>query len=152
MYIAHDQTLPHQSINGDVQQLSRLPNVTFAEPIYLQSSDPKYLSCFYRLQDNPQAQAVAQKARDALVQQGVSAAFLDAPGTVEYISLRHFGGKSMLQVAFVSLPAEMTPAPLAGSTPEPTAQAPQQPKGVYVAIMDPTSLTVIDEAKANWYN
>src|SRR5579884_2582826 len=87
-----------------VAKLQTSPGVATAEPVWLQSSDRKYLSCDYKLRDNQAAQAVAQVARQALIAHGVSSATLDDTGTMEFVSVRHFNGQEVLQVAFVRRP------------------------------------------------
>lgn len=115
-----------------VSKLQAAPEVATVEPVWLQSSDRRYLSCDYKLRDNVAAQAAAQVARQALVEHGVNSATLDDPGTMEYVSVRHFSGQAVLQVAFVR-------RPVGG------------PSVAYVALLTRSGSKVLAVARANWY-
>jgi hypothetical protein len=115
-----------------VGKLQGAPGVSFAEPIWLQSTDKRYLACDYKLHDNATDQALAAVARQVLLAKGVSAATLDDTATMEFVSLRHFNGRQLLQVAFVRRPVG-------------------QPSVVYVAVMDPGTGAVLVTVQANWY-
>lgn len=113
-------------------KLTHASGVSAAEPIWLQSTDKKYLACDYKLKDNATDQALAATARQALIAHGVSASILDDAGTMEFVSLRHFNGRLLLQVAFVQ-------RPVGG------------PSVAYVALLDPGTHAVLALAQANWY-
>lgn len=130
--LVHGGNLEEHSLNDVMTILRGTPNVATAEPVWLQSSEHKYLSCDYKLNDNPNAQALAVTARSALLAHGVSAEVLDDSGTMEFVSVRHFAGRPLLQVAFVHRPI--------GS-----------PSQAYVAFLDPGNRHVISVARANWY-
>lgn len=119
--------------NSQIKQLQSKPHVTSVDPIYAQSSDPTYLSCNYKLQDNQVDQKLAAIARQALITNGIDSSILDNAGTMEFVSLRHFGGKEYLQVAFVYLPAN-------------------GPQVSYAVILNKTSENVIFAGQTNWYN
>jgi hypothetical protein len=108
-------------------------NVVTAEPVWLQSRDPKYLSCSYKLQDNAADMALASTARQALIAQGVSANALDDAGTMEFVSERQIGDRILLQVAFVR-------------------RAVGKPSVAYAVLLDPTSHAVLAAQQANWYS
>lgn len=132
MYIVNGQRFVSQAPDAVMAKLRGQPNVVAAEQAWLQSRDPKYLSCDYKLRDNAAAQSVATLARSALIAHGVSAAQLDDAGTMEFVSERHFNGQLLLQVAFVRRPVGGTPA-------------------TYVAVLSPDGKRVLAVARANWY-
>lgn len=113
-------------------KLGQATDVTAAEPIWVQSTEKRYLSCDGKLRDNATDQALAALAREALIVRGISTSTLDDPGTEELVSLRHFNGKQMLQVAFVRRPVG-------------------EPSAAYVAVLDPGTNVVRTVVRANWY-
>jgi hypothetical protein len=113
-------------------KLQGAAGVSAAEPIYLQSTDKAYLACDYKLNDNATDQALAATARQALVTQGISAATLDDAATMEFVSIRHFSGRTVLQVAFVRRPV--------GS-----------PSMSYVVLLDMGTRALLATAQADWY-
>jgi hypothetical protein len=115
-----------------VAKLQSTPGVAAAEPIWLQSNDKRYLSCDYKLQDSSADQVLVAIANKALVTAGASPAMLSDAGTIEFVSLRHFNGKQLLQVAFVDRPID-------------------SPSVAYVALLDPSTHAVLATAQANWY-
>ncbi len=133
MQVVNTSAFAGQSSNAIVSHLRALPNVAAAEPIWLQSADKRYLSCDYKLRDNAAAQAVAARVRTALIARGISASVLDDAGTTQFVSQRHVNGRTLLQVAFVRRPVNA-------------------PSAIYVALLDPSTQTVLAVARANWYN
>lgn len=115
-----------------IAKLGSAPDVVAAEPVWVQSSDKRYLSCDYKLRDNTTDQALAAIARKALIAAGVSASALDDAGTMEFVSLRHFNGRLLIQVAFVR-------RPVGG------------PSAAYVSVLDPGTHAVLANVQANWY-
>lgn len=132
MYIVNSGRFALQAPDAVVSKLQGQQNVVAAEQVWLQSRDPKYLSCDYRLRDNTAAQSVATLARDALIANGVSASQLNDAGTAEFVSERHFNGQLLIQVAFIRRPVGGAPS-------------------TYVAILSPDGKKVLAVARANWY-
>ncbi|MBF6591668.1 MAG: hypothetical protein IVW57_14240 [Ktedonobacterales bacterium] len=132
MQVVRAQSLGQLSTGAVVAKLQSAAGVGAVEPIWLQSSDKRYLSCDYKLKDNPTDQALAATARQALITRGVSAASLDDAGTMEYVSLRHFAGRELLQVAFVRRPVGA-------------------PSVAYVVLLGIDTPTVLATARADWY-
>ena len=133
MYIVNPGYFAGTAQQAVINKLQGEPDVVAAEQIWLQSSDPKYLSCDYKLQGAAAAQSVAALARSALIAQGVSATQLDDAGTAQFVSERHFNGQLLLQVANVRRPVG-------------------EPSVVYVAILSLDGKTVLAVARANWYS
>lgn len=132
MQVVRGSAFGRMSQGALVAKLQSAAGVAAAEPIWLQSSDKRYLSCDYKLADNTTDQALAASARQALIAHGISGALLEDAGTMEFVSLRHFDGRQLLQVAFVRRPVG-------------------QPSAAYVAVMNPGSQAVLAVAQANWY-
>lgn len=132
MQLVHGGSLAGLGVSSVLSKLKGAPNVATAEPVWLQSSDPKYLSCDYKLRDNAQAQAIAATASQALISRGVSAAFLSDAGTMEFVSVRHINGQALVQVAFVQRPINA-------------------PSVAYAVLLNPNTRTVLAAAQANWY-
>lgn len=132
MQLVHGGSLTGLSVSGVLSKLKDAPNVASAEPVWLQSSDPKYLSCDYKLRDNAQAEAIAATASQALISRGVSSAFLDDAGTMEFVSVRHINGQPLIQVAFVQRPLKA-------------------PSVAYAVLLNPNTRTVLAAVQANWY-
>ena len=133
MYVVNPTHFARVAPQAVIGQLQGEPDVAAAEQVWLQSSDPKYLTCRYKLEGNAAAQSVAALARSALITHGVSAAQLDDAGTAQFVSERHFNGQLLLQVAFVRRPVG-------------------KPSVVYVAILSLDGKQVLAVARANWYS
>lgn len=133
MYVVNPTHFAGAEPQAVIDKLKGQPDVAAAEQIWLQTRDPKYLNCDYKLQGNSAAQSVAALARSALISHGVSAAQLDDAGTAQFVSERHFNGQLLLQVAFVRRPVG-------------------QPSVVYVAVLSLDGKTVLAVARANWYS
>lgn len=132
MHIVSARALGQLDRPAILAKLTHASGVSAAEPIWLQSTDQKYLACDYKLKDNATDQALAATARQALITHGVSAGTLDDAGTMEFVSLRHFNGRLLLQVAFVQRPVNA-------------------PSMAYVALLDPGTHAMQALAQANWY-
>lgn len=128
----HAQVLGPLDQNAVIAKLQTATDVSAAGPIWLQSSDKRYLACDYKLKDNTTDQALAAVADKALSARGISAATLDDAATMEFVSVRHFNGRLLLQVAFVRRPVG-------------------QPNVAYVAILNPGTRAVLAVAQANRY-
>ena len=133
MYVVNPTHFAGKAPQSVIGQLQGEPDVVAAEQVWLQSSDPKYLTCGYTLEGNAAAQSVAALARSTLIADGVSAAQLDDAGTAQFVSERHFNGRLLLQVAFVRRPVG-------------------EPSVVYVAILSLNGGQVLAVARANWYS
>jgi hypothetical protein len=133
MYVVNPSHFAGTAQQAVIEKLQGEPDVASAEPVWLQTSDPKYLTCGYNLEGNATAQSVAALARSALIAHGVSAARLDDAGTAQFVSERHFNGQLLLQVAFVRRPVG-------------------EPSVVYVAILSLDGKQALAVARANWYS
>lgn len=133
MQLVNTASLAGLSTDEVIARLRALPDVVTAEPVWLQSHDPKYLSCSYKLQDNATDVALAATARQALVVRGVSVSTLDDAGTMEFVSERQIGGRTLMQVAFVRRPIGA-------------------PSAAYVVFLDPSSHAVLAAEQTNWYH
>lgn len=133
MYVVNPSHFAKTAPQAVIGKLQGQPNVTVAEQVWLQSRDPKYLSCDYKLQGNTAAQSVAAMARSVLIAHGVRAAQLNDAGTMEFVSERHFNGQLLLQVAFVRRPVGGTPV-------------------AYIAVLSADGKQVLAVARANWYS
>lgn len=132
MLVVNEADLTGQSASDALARLASRPGVAHVEQIFLQSSDSRYLSCEYKLQDNRSAQVVASSAEQAFIARGISASLLNDAGTMEFISERSFDNRSLLQVAFVR-------RPVVGQD------------FTYVALLDKATLRVVTLVRANWY-
>jgi hypothetical protein len=132
MRIVNVAAMGPMSQSALLAKLQSASGVVASEPIWLQSTDKRYLACGYRLQDNSTDQALAAIARQALVTAGIGAATLDDTATMEFVSLRHFNRRQLLQVAFVRRPID-------------------GPSVAYVALLDPVTRAVLATVQANWY-
>jgi hypothetical protein len=133
MYVVNPTHFAGTAPQAVIGKLQGEPDVAAAEQVWLQSRDPKYLTCDYKLRGNAAAQSVAALARSALIAHGVGAAQLDDAGTAQFVSERHFNGQLLLQVAFVRRPVG-------------------EPSVVYVAILSLDGKQVLAVARANWYS
>jgi hypothetical protein len=129
MFIAAGPEAPSQTL----ARLHSQPHVLQADVVYALSSDPTYLSCDYKLRDNPTDQGLASKAKQALIGAGADASILGNAGTMEYVSLRHLGKKEFLQVAFVYLPVD-------------------GPHVSYAALLDKSTEAVVWAGQTHWYS
>jgi hypothetical protein len=137
MWMVNTAAFGQMSQSALLAELQSTPAVAGAEPIWLQSSDKRYLSCDYKLKGSSADQVLVAIASTALISAGASATTIDDPGTMEFVSLRHFNGRQLLQVAFVHRSF--------------AAPSVVGPSVVYVALLDPSTRAVLATAQANWY-
>jgi hypothetical protein len=132
MLMVQTTALGQMSQSALLAKLRSAPGVAAAEPIWLQSSDKRYLSCDYKLSDNTSDQMLTAIASKALISAGANSAVIRDSATIEFVSLREINGRQLLQVAFVRR--------VVGT-----------PSVVYVAFLDPSTRAVLATAQANWY-
>jgi hypothetical protein len=116
-----------------VARLNAQPHVIRVDTVTALSSDRKYLSCDYKLRDNAVDQQLASTAESALIAAGADAKVLSNDGTMEFVSIRGFGLKQFLQVAFVSLPVD-------------------GPHISYAVLFDKSTLAIVWAGQTNWYS